>query len=204
MKEIKKKNAYSSASEDKQEQEQDITVVTRQKGVTLIEILIYMAIALIFIALAGGRISDAFSSLGAQTETDNIISLISATKETRGRAGYGSSVASLVPTLDSLNRIPNALSVTGSGTSTRIVNSWDGDVTVESAGGSTLNSFVVSTDKVPKAACIKIVQRISETGLVLDTESTTGGKNSTIPLTAIEAAGMCTADSNKIEWTVKG
>lgn len=176
----------------------------RQQGVTLIEIVVYMAIALIFIALAGGRIFDAFSSQGAQTETDNIISMISATKETRGRAGYGAAAADLNKTIIALGRVPNALSVVGS--TTQIVNSWDGDVKVIAKGGTDLNSFTISTANVPNAACIKMVQRISETGLVLDTTSTGGSTKTAGIIASSQAVLMCDAATNinTITWTVKG
>lgn len=127
----------------------------RNKGFTLIEVMVVLIIGIIIIAVAAAGIGKVFASSEASTESRNINDLIAAAQVLKGGAGYP---VDMIPTLRATDTIPTSLTDDG----TNVTNSWDGAVTVAGAG----NSFTISYAAVPAPACIQIAQKVAEAGSV--------------------------------------
>lgn len=114
----------------------------KQKGMTLIEMIVVLIVIIIIIAAAAGRIGGVFGKNEISEEVTNTNTLLVNTKTLRSAGGYGASGTNLVTTLIASDGIPKSMPVV----SGAIKNAWDGTVTVTSTGAG----FAVVTPSVPK------------------------------------------------------
>lgn len=158
----------------------------KNRGFTLIEVMVVLIIGIIIIAVAAGGVGRAFASNEASTETRNINELMSSVQTLKGANGF-TSVG--LPLLAQIDGIPKSL--TNAETGVEVKNSWNGAVTLTGDA----NSFTLSYAGLPKAACIQIGTKMAEAGAfaVNDGDITDGAT----------AATECAVDGNGNTLTFK-
>lgn len=156
----------------------------KQKGFTLMEIIVVLALAGLILAGLAWGINRAFSANDVKNEAQGITGVLAALPDLRGAGGYPS--GDLMDVLEAQEAIPSAWA---SGT-----NSWGGAVGVEGSG----SGVVISTGSVPKAACNKLIMKLAGGGNFASV--TIGGTAVGSPVTATSVAAAC-GGSNDIEFT---
>jgi len=129
--------------------------IRKNRGFTLLELMVGLIIAAIIVAIAAAAVGRVFAANETTTEARNINELMSNAQGLKGPDGY--STLSL-PMLASVAGIPTSLK--NSKTGTAVVNSWDGAVALRGNVGA----FTLSYAGVPKAACITLATRVAEAG----------------------------------------
>lgn len=124
----------------------------RQKGFTLVELVIVLGIVVVGVIAILGRQNSTNQASRVMTESGNLQTIVGKVNASfAGRASYaGLSTAFL---LDQ-GAFPTSM-VNG----TNVVNVWNGAVTVASGTGDT--SFDITTASVPTGACIELVTTTS-------------------------------------------
>lgn len=125
------------------------------RGMTLIEGIIYLAIAAFVLVAAVGLIKKALSSSDVNKEQQALVQLLTLTPQLRSTNGYGNSGTNLVPQLETIGAIPSTMSLVGDS----LYNTWGGEMTVVSTG----MGYKVTDKSVPQEPCVKITKMISAT-----------------------------------------
>ncbi len=166
--------------------------VRRSRGFTLIEMLVVVAIIAVVAAFASGRIGNFGSANKVSNEIVQVSSLIANTKQLRSSTGYGTAATDLVPTLIKAGLVPAGMQVSG----TTIKSPFGGTVTVVSTG----NGYTVTDPTLPQDACIQVLPKISQSGIV----STKVGTSTAITGEVDSAAATtncASATANSVAWT---
>lgn len=165
----------------------------KQRGFSLIELLIVIVIAGIAIAVLGPRIAKSFGGSEANDELQNIQAILGSARELKGPTGYGANGTSLVEALNSKNAIPGSWTYSGG----VLRNVWGGTVTItaNNSGG-----FTITSAEVPAPACNSLAVRLSAGQTV---RSTTIGSGPAItgPVTAAQAATGCGDPDDTVTMT---
>lgn len=133
-----------------------------QRGVTLIEGIVFLIIGIVVLAAAAAGISKIFGTNEISEETSNIANLITNTKVLRSAGSYGTTGDDLIPQLVATNGIPKGMTVNGGALS----NNWGGAVSVDSTGGGFTITYA---SPMPQEACIQLAEKISRGGAVRTT-----------------------------------
>lgn len=159
------------------------------KGLALLEWIVYVGLGLGALAVLASYIGDSSSANDIQTETQNVITIASNSRDSWSSAnGYGTT--SLLSELTNRKGIPSSMT-NNNGV---VTNVWGG--TVDSVGNGTY--YTVSYAKVPQEACAKMTARLSKNSLfastIINASSTTG------EVTPAVASQKCQSGSNTISW----
>lgn len=168
-----------------------IYVPYRQRGLTLLEGLAWMALA--GVVVAGALAMNAKGWLGnkEQKEVTHISAIISGTKSLQSVTGYGASGTNLVPSLISQGLVPADMTVSG----TTIVNRYGSTVTVVSTG----LGYTVTDSGLPASACMTLARQISQTdGITTKIGSGTATANAVDTATA---QAQCSGATNTVAFT---
>lgn len=162
---------------------------TKQSGASLLEALLWMAIALIVAGFATALVKGAFSGANTLKSGNETNALIAGTRSaTGGGANYGT--ASLNAGLIAGGLVPNTLTVSGS----TISNSFGGTVTVMGA----TNSFTLTETLMPKDVCVKKLTSVDPGVLSISINAATA----VIPPLSLATAGtQCSGATNTIVYT---
>lgn len=169
-----------------------LTNLRRSRGFTLIEMLVVVAIVAVIAAFAAGRIGGFGTAQKVSNHIVQVSSLIANTKQLRSSTGYGAAATDLVPTLIKSGLVPSGMQVSGS----TIKSPFGGTVTVVSTG----NGYTVTDPTIPQDACIQVLPKISQSGVV----STKVGTSTAITgeVDAATATTNCAnATANSVAWT---
>lgn len=166
--------------------------VRSQKGFTLIETMIVLAIALI-VLLSSTSLGDiVFGNSSATEETKNVQELFLATKSLKTTSGYGAATTDLVPQLIATKQIPKTMTVNAG----LLYNEWNGNETVVSNG----STFTYTAPSLPQDVCIKVATKISKTGTYATT-AINGNAAITGEVTTAVATTQCNSPAaNTVVW----
>lgn len=167
------------------------TGVSRQRGATLVEIILYLAVAAIVIFAVFSLFSNAFGGGKSQSEITSIQGIASGVNSIYGtQRTYPS--GSLVPALIQTKAAPSATIDPSSTTSLR--NSFGGAITV--IGYDT--QYQISTGGLPQRACAELAQiNIGAIGMNIN------GTETPSPATAGNAVANCNGNPNTITWAIR-
>lgn len=161
--------------------------INKNRGFTLLELLVGLILSAIIVAIAANGVARAFSSNESTTEARNINEMMANLQGLKGPDGY---TTVTLPLLASVQGIP--ANMKNHKTGTGVINSWNGAVTI--SGNAT--AFTLRYAAVPKAACITIATRVAEAG----TWSVHSG--ATAITTAATAQSSCSSDiANTLSFT---
>lgn len=165
----------------------------KQQGLTLLEGLVWLALAGIVIAGVAAFINRSFNSSDLKDEQTALTSIMTALPELKSSSGYGASGTNLVPQLIATDAIPDQWSVQ-SGVP---YHAWGGTVAVTSNGPT----VTITATQIPQDACVKMVPRLSKGS---NFQTTQIGSNAAITgeVTSATATTQCGA-SNTIAWTTR-
>lgn len=177
---------------DASAQDQKIRVPYRQRGMTLLEGLAWMAIA--GLVVAGALAMNAKGWLGnkEQKEMTHISAIISGAKQLQTVTGYGTAGTSLVAAMINGGLVPSDMTVSGS----TIVNRYGATVTVVSTG----LGYTVTDPGLPASACMSLVTGISAMGDI--STKMNSGTATTGPIAAAAASAGCNTASNTVAFTL--
>lgn len=165
-----------------------VVVRSRQAGVSVMETILFLLIAVIFLVGLFALFQQGFGSAKVKTETDYMQALSAAVQEMYGTSrDFGT--AAITPTLVSTRAAPAPMIV---GTGLR--NGWNGAVTVTGAG----DVFTIQSAAIPAEECIAMAQvRVNPVAVRIN------GKAQTLPLTAAAVAAACNSAANTIAWDIR-
>lgn len=165
--------------------------MARQKGFTLIESIVVLAIAGLILAGAAWGINKAFGSNDIKDTNTALTTVMSALPDLRTASGYGDPGTNLVPALIAQNAIPSVWTINAGVPQ----NAWDGMVSVSSQ----VSYATITLTKVPQEACNKLVTKISRGSNFKNTQIN-GGQAITGEVKSATALAQCTSD-NTITWS---
>lgn len=164
----------------------------KQRGFTLVEIGIVLALAgLIYVVVSSSRASG-FSSNDVKDEQTQIIRVLGALPELRGSAGYGAAGTDLLPVLIDQKVVQVPWKVI-SGT---VTNTFGGTVAITSNDGATAKVIVT---KYPQEACNRLARGLSR-GDNFFSSKINAGTVHVGEVTTVQAQADCTTGANTIEW----
>lgn len=163
-------------------------ISSTQCGASLLEALLWMAIALIVAGFATALVKGAFSGSNTLKSGNETKALITGTRSAAGGANYGT--ASLNSGLIAAGLVPNTLTVSGS----TISNSFGGTVTLTGA----TNTFTLSETLIPKDICVKKLTTIDPGVTSVSINAATAILP---PISLATAATQCSAATNTILYT---
>ena len=178
----------------KYEQMTKLLNAARKRGVTLIEAVLFIVIALAL--MIGGIIFFQQASLSARIN-DSIRTIVSVQSETRGMFQSSSNfgTADITPALIAAGAVPAKL-VSG----TTLSNEFGGEITVTGATAD----FTVLYEDVPSEACVRLTPFSANgqgiAGVGIKSVQIGAGTADTDGMTAAEAATLCTGDVD-VTWT---
>lgn len=163
----------------------------RQRGATLAEIVLYLAVAAIILLAVFSLFSNAFSGSKSQAEMTQLQGVVSAVNSIWGsQRDYGND--NLVPGLISAKAAPTAMVVVGNNTSLR--NAWGGEVSIRGNG----EMFSVAEVKVPRRACAEMAQvNIGAYQFSINNVAMSS------PASATNAVTNCNTDENVLRWDIR-
>jgi hypothetical protein len=171
--------------------------MARKRGVTLIEAILYIVIALA--VMIGGIIFFQQASLSARIN-DSIRTVVSLQSETRGlyQSSSNFGTAEITPALIAAGAVPAKLVVDAS----TLNNEFGGAVTVTGATGQ----FTVAYADVPAEACVRLTpfgengQGVAGVGIA---SVAVGGATAVTSLDAAAAATACSSETydGSVVWT---
>lgn len=165
----------------------------KQRGATMIEVIVYTAmVALVLAGIAWG-VNKAFASNDVKDEMTAVTNIMGALPDVRSAAGYGT--ASLAPALIAQNAIPSTWSIGGTPAAPTITNAFNGAVVIT---GATTRA-TISMANVPQEACNKLAVRTSK-GQNFQTTQINANTAITGEVTPAIAQAQC-VDTNTIVWT---
>ena len=161
---------------------------SRQAGVSVMETILFLLIAVIFLVGLFALFQQGFGSAKVKTETDYIQSMSASVQEMYGTSrDFGT--ANITATLVSTRAAPAPMIV---GTGLR--NGWNGAVTVTGAG----DVFTIQSANIPQKECVAMAQvRVNPVAVRIN------GTAAALPLTAAAIAAACTSAANTIAWDVR-
>jgi prepilin-type N-terminal cleavage/methylation domain-containing protein len=163
------------------------------RGFTVIELLVVIAIVVTAVIATVNRVQAARQSSQVNSESGNLSAIVAKVQSSfAGRPNYtGVSTAVLL----AQNAFPSQMLATttvGGVTTTTVNHSWNGTVAV--AAGSAVNTFDITYNSVPSAACIELVSSVSRSYNEITVGTTKTMSGATIAdLTTLQTA--CTATS---------
>lgn len=165
----------------------------KQRGATLMEMMVWIAISLVIVAGAAAGIAAVFSSNDVNDDATNINQLLINTKRMHDVNGYGTSGTDLIPALTASNGVPSTLTVV----SKVPYNAWNGAITITSTG----LGYTLTTTNIPQQACIEESTKLSMPGTY--SVSINGGSAITGVVSHAAATTGCskTDSTNKIAFT---
>lgn len=178
----------------------------RQRGVTLLELVMWTAIASVIIVGAVVLYQQANDGTKLNASVRSIVSLQSSTRALyNGSSGFGS--GELNSSLIHAGAVPADLLVDtdDDGEADAIVNEWDGEVTLTGNG----SSFLLSYDEVPDDACTRLITTASSdsgttgVGIITIDVAAAGGTPGTgqaPPITPADAEALCDNGDNLVTW----
>lgn len=167
--------------------------VTKQKGFTLIEVMIALGIGFLVYALVTGTGNTATAKGDQSAEVTNMTNLFTQLRTLRSTSGYGTAGTDLVSQLKATSSLPTGMSVDSSGL---IYNNWSGNVTAVSTG----LGWKVSSPNVPSDMCIKVAVAVSNGNNVLQTQIN-GGSVITGAVDVNTAKSACATGTATLVWT---
>jgi prepilin-type N-terminal cleavage/methylation domain-containing protein len=170
--------------------------INRNKGFTLIEILLVIGIIAILAIAAFVIFPQVQASSRANNEQNNIATIAAGVKNLYGSAGKYDGVTNDV--INVARIFPASMNGGSNATGVSIKSSWDGAVSVLPVGAAApYKNFSITYSAVPAAVCTKLVPAIAANfdKVSVGTGATpTVVKDVTVPATAtLDVAGMVTA-----------
>lgn len=163
-----------------------------QKGATIIEIVVFIAIGLIILGVAAALIAKGMSSSDIGTDTSDLNQLVINAKDVRDVSGYGAAGTDLVPSMSAAKGIPSNMTITAG----KPYNQWNGLITIVSTG----LGFTLTSPNIPMDACIKEATKLSRPGTL--STSINGGAAVVGQITNVQATAQCTsATANTLSFT---
>ena len=161
---------------------------SRQAGVSLMETILFLLIAVIFLVGVFSLFQQGFGSAKVKTETDYVQALSAAVQEMYGTSrDFGT--AAITATLVSTRAAPAPMIV---GTGLR--NGWNGAVTVTGAG----DVFTIQSANIPPKECTAMSQvRVNAVAVRIN------GAAQALPLSAATVASACSSAANTIAWDIR-
>jgi hypothetical protein len=161
---------------------------SRQAGVSVMETILFLLIAVIFLVGLFSLFQQGFGSAKIKTETDYMQALSASVQEMYGTSrDFGT--AAITPTLVSTRAAPAPM-IVGSG----LRNGWNGAVTVTGAG----DVFTIQSVNIPQKECTVMAQiRINPVAVRIN------GAAQALPLSAATVAAACSGATNTIAWDVR-
>lgn len=162
-----------------------------QRGATLIEMMVFVALGLIVLAVAGATIAMTINASNISTDSENLGSVLIHTRDLRDVSGYGAAGTDLVPQLAKIKGIPANMTVVGGVP----YNYWNGAITNVSTG----LGYTVTTPNLPQDACVKQTTKLSMPGTY--SVSINGGAAIVGLVTQAAAQAGCSGATNTIAFT---
>ncbi|TAL63627.1 MAG: prepilin-type N-terminal cleavage/methylation domain-containing protein [Burkholderiaceae bacterium] len=163
----------------------------KQKGLTLIELIVAIAIGLIILAAAAAGISKGFGASDVGADTDHINTLlVNVRDDLRSVNGYGPAGTDLVPSLRTAGGIPSDMTITANVP----YNAWNGPVGITSTG----LGYQLTSANIPADACVKEATKLSRPGTV--TTSINGGAAITGAVPVTTATSQCSGTANTLTF----
>lgn len=161
---------------------------SRQAGVSVMESILFLLIAVIFLVGLFALFQQGFGSAKVKTETDYVQALSAAVQEMYGTSrDFGN--AAITPTLVSMRAAPAPMIVGGG-----LRNGWNGAVTVTGAG----DVFTIQSASIPQKECVSMAQmRINPVAVRIN------GAAQGLPLSAAAVAAACNAAANTVAWDIR-
>ena len=161
---------------------------SRQAGVSIMESILFLVIAVIFLVAVFALFQQASGSSKVKTESDYIQSIAASVQEMYGTSrDFGT--AAITPTLVSTKAAPAPM-IVGNG----LKNGWNGVVTVTGAS----DVFTIQSTNIPQRECTSMAQlRVNPVAVRIN------GAAQTLPLTASAVAAACSGATNTIAWDVR-
>lgn len=166
----------------------------KQKGFTLIEIMVAVAIIAIGLSALAWAINKAFSGNDIKDESAAITKLMAAVPDLRTTSGYGASGSNLVPALIAQNEIPTTWPVVAGVPQ----NSWGGTIAVT----SNVSNVRISSSGMSQEACNKLAVKLSR-GANFQTTKINASTDIPGEVTPAQAQAQCVAGTNTIVWTTQ-
>lgn len=166
----------------------------KQKGFTLIEIMVAVAIMAIGIAALAWGINKAFAGNDIKDESGAVTKVMAAIPDLRTSTGYGISGTNLVPQLIAQNEIPSVWPVIAGVPQ----NSWGGTIAVT----SNVSNVNISSAGISQEGCNKLVVKLSK-GANFKTTKINANTAITGEVSAAQAQAQCTTGANTIIWTTQ-
>jgi len=165
-----------------------------QKGFTLIEFMIVVALIAVSILAILGYKSLAKSDSTTGTETNNVAVMTTKMPKLKAAGSYGTSGTDLMPALIALGGVPSTMSITGN----TVTNSWGGSVTASSTGPG----YTITYNNVPKDACVSLAGGMSGGSSGDMTTSINGGSAISGAVQGSQSATACSSETaNTVAWT---
>lgn len=162
----------------------------KQQGLTFPELLIAIAIGIIFLMNVPSMFSKGSVVANNSVENDNIQSLITSIRGLRTSSGYGASGTDLMPSLLNSGGVPESMTKP---TTTTLANTWGGSITAVSTG----TGYTLTYSGVPRANCVQLAIRTpSNLSLSINSGSAITGE-----VTTAAANSGCSNDSNSLAWS---
>lgn len=164
---------------------------SRQRGATLVEIVLYLAVAAIVIFAVYSLFGSAFGSSKSQTESQNVQGLVASVNNIYGTMkDYPS--GNLVANLIQAKAAPASMVVPGITDSLR--NAWGGAVSVNGNG----DNYNISYTQVPTRACVELIRTP-----INSFRQSVNGTLYTMPINGNDAAGLCAQANNVLIWDIR-
>ncbi len=152
----------------------------KQLGFVSGEVIIVVIVVIALVALGASKIGMLSTGSDTTEELSNIQALYASTKSLKSSQGYGASEMDLTSQLLAVKGVPKNMAVI-SGT---IYNLFSGPVIIKSTGPG----FSILTSKLPPEVCIKLVTKVSRSGVfaatTINSNGTVSGEVDTATATA--------------------
>jgi hypothetical protein len=163
---------------------------SRQRGVSLLEVIAYLGVAATIIVGAVALLTNAFSGARSNRAQEELAAISTGVKRLFMSQPGAYGTGSLNDSLISAKVFPTTLVVEGS----NVRNGWGGNVTVT---GNT-PTFDIGYDNVPQEVCVEMLS----TANLFQTVAANGSAALTPPVTLAQATAQCNqAQANSIVWT---
>lgn len=135
----------------------NVSLRRTQRGVSLIELMLALAIIAIILVIATRYFARANLSQQVSNATDQVMGVRAATNSYLGdKAGSGATITLSIGNLVTTGYLPESYKGT-SGTAGNGVNPWNGNISVSTASGK----YTITTTDVPAAACDLLKEKLA-------------------------------------------